>query len=61
MHALISCNESGCSAGSAPCHRAAQEGMGASECDLVYNKKTADALGVDVTLLVDEGGTDVSA
>ena len=35
--------------------------MGASECDLVYNKKTADALGVDVTLLVDEGGTDVSA
>lgn len=35
--------------------------MGASECDLVYNKKTADALGVDVTLLVDEGGMDVSA
>ena len=37
------------------------ETMSADECDLVYNQKTADEIGVDVTVLADEGGMDVSA
>ena len=37
------------------------ETMSADECDLVYNQKTADEIGVDVTALADEGGMDVSA
>lgn len=37
------------------------ETMTADECDLVYNQKTADELGIDVSSLVDAGGTDVSA
>ena len=37
------------------------EQMSADECDLVYNQATADLLGVDVSALADEGGTDVSA
>ena len=37
------------------------ETMGADECDLVYNQKTADEIGVDVSALADAGGTDVSA
>ncbi|WP_455139034.1 ABC transporter substrate-binding protein [Thermophilibacter sp.] len=37
------------------------ETMGADECDLVYNQQTADEVGVDVSALADEGGTDVSA
>ena len=35
--------------------------MGSDECDLVYNQETADEIGVDVSMLADEGGTDVSA
>jgi putative ABC transport system substrate-binding protein len=37
------------------------ETMAADECDLVYNQKTADEIGVDVAALADAGGTDVSA
>ena len=37
------------------------ETMSADECDLVYNQKTADEIGVDVTALADEGGMDMSA
>ena len=37
------------------------ETMSADECDLVYNQATADAIGVDVSALTDEGGQDVSA
>lgn len=37
------------------------ETMTADECDLVYNQKTADELGIDVSALADAGGTDVSA
>ena len=37
------------------------ESMGAAECDLVYNGQTAEALGIDVTSLVEDGATDVSA
>ena len=37
------------------------ETMSADECDLVYNQATADAIGVDVSALADEGGQDVSA
>lgn len=37
------------------------ETMSAEECDLVYNQKTADELGVDVSALADAGGTSVSA
>ena len=37
------------------------ETMTADECDLVYNQKTADELGIDVSSLADAGGTDVSA
>ena len=37
------------------------ESMGASECDLVYNGRTAGVLGIDVTSLVEDGATDVSA
>ena len=37
------------------------ESMGAAECDLVYNGRTAEALGIDVTSLVEDGATDVSA
>lgn len=37
------------------------ESMTAEDCDLVYNQETADALGVDVSGLAAEGGTDVSA
>ncbi len=37
------------------------ESMSAEECDLVYNQETADALGVDVSGLADQDGTDVSA
>ena len=37
------------------------ETMAADECDLVYNQKTADEIGVDVAALEDAGGTDVSA
>ncbi len=37
------------------------ETMSADECDLVYNKKTADEVGVDVSSLASDGGTDVSA
>ena len=35
--------------------------MSADECDLVYNQETADELGIDVSALADEGGTDVSS
>ena len=35
--------------------------MSADECDLVYNQETADAVGIDVSALADEGGEDVSA
>ena len=35
--------------------------MTADECDLVYNQATADEVGVDVSMLAEEGGTDVSA
>ena len=35
--------------------------MSADECDLVYNQATADEIGVDVSMLADEGGEDVSA
>ena len=37
------------------------ETMGADECDLVYNQQTADEIGVDVSSLASDGGTDVSA
>lgn len=37
------------------------ETMSADECDLVYNQKTADELGIDVSSLADAGGIDVSA
>ena len=37
------------------------ETMGADECDLVYNQHTADEIGVDVSSLASDGGTDVSA
>lgn len=37
------------------------ETMSAEECDLVYNQKTADELGVDVSALADAGGANVSA
>ncbi len=37
------------------------ETMSADECDLVYNQATADEIGIDVSALADEGGTDVSA
>ncbi len=37
------------------------ESMSADECDLVYNQDTADLLGVDVSSLAEQGGTDVSA
>ncbi|MBM6868687.1 ABC transporter substrate-binding protein [Collinsella tanakaei] len=39
----------------------AVEQMSAEDCDLVYNQQTADELGIDVSALADEGGTDVSA
>ena len=35
--------------------------MTADECDLVYNQATADEVGGDVSMLAEEGGTDVSA
>ncbi len=35
--------------------------MTADECDLVYNSETAEAVGVDVSSLADEGGEDVAA
>ena len=35
--------------------------MTAAECDLVYNQQTADEIGVDVSSLAADGGTDVSA
>ncbi len=37
------------------------ESMGAAECDLVYNGKTAEALGIDMAPLEADGATDVTA
>ncbi len=37
------------------------ETMSVDECDLVYNQKTADELGIDVSSLADAGGIDASA
>lgn len=35
--------------------------MGSDECDLVFNGETAALVGVDVGILIDEGGVDVTA
>ena len=37
------------------------ESMGAAECDLVYNGKTAEVLGIDMAPLEADGATDVTA